>query len=124
MKPCILLVDDNKLDLALNSAVLEAIGYECVIADSCAQAVKKLASKQIDLVLLDINMPQVDGIQFLDALKRTIIFRKTPVLMLSGSNCQKQSKTCGFLGADGYLEKPLDIQEHQKIINNVLRKVA
>ena len=124
MKARILLVDDNKLDLALNSAVLEAIGYECVTACSSAQAIKQLVHNKIDLVLLDLNMPVVDGIQFLEALKRTLMFRNTPVLMLSGVKCEAKSNTCDFLGADGYLQKPLDIQQHQAVINNVIRKTS
>jgi DNA-binding response OmpR family regulator len=75
-----------------------------------------------DLLLLDINMPEVNGIDLLEFIRRHPEWKELPILMLSSEATDQQIDECLELGADGFIGKPVTIDELESAINYVQRK--
>jgi CheY-like chemotaxis protein len=103
-----LFVDDDAKFLAGIKELFSAMAggrWDIYSAESHAQALSLLAQQQMDVVVLDIGMPTMDGIQFLQLLART--HPGQPVVMLTGETTEERRKTCQESGAAQILEKPL-----------------
>jgi len=104
----ILIVDDTIELRALLSKRLSNLGLSSEQAENGRQAMKKLAEKPFDLVLLDIVMPEMDGYQVLSAIKSDIRFRHIPVIVISAIDELDSVIRCIQLGAEDYLPKPFN----------------
>ncbi len=102
-KATILVVDDEELVRKLLQRILEGAGYGVVTADNGRQALDKLAESNINLVLLDIRMPELDGFETLRQLRER---SEIPVIMLSGMGEVTTISDTLSLGADDYVHKP------------------
>jgi CheY-like chemotaxis protein len=71
------------------------------------------------LILLDINMPQVDGFEVLEKLKKDEKLKKIPVIMLTTTDSQREIDKSYQLGANSYITKPVDFREFQNMIKNL-----
>ena len=115
----ILVADDDKDIRSVLALYLEDAGYEVVEAADGAQALQLLQSQRIDLCLLDIMMPQLDGYQVLKQLRET---DDIPVIVVSAKG-QDSEKILGLnLGADDYLVKPFNPLEAVARVNSNLRR--
>lgn len=102
----ILVVDDEPLNIKLLERRLSQIGFAAVPASGGREALAIVEREPIDAVLLDIQMPEMDGFEVLGAIRASDQRRHLPVLMLS-SECQDETIVrCFQLGADDYLVKP------------------
>jgi adenylate cyclase len=104
----ILVVDDDHLNRTLLQRTLEADGHAAQTAASGRQALEMLAEASHDLVLLDIVMPEIDGIGVLEQLKADRHLRHIPVIMISAVDEVDSVVRCIELGAEDYLPKPFD----------------
>ena len=102
-KATILVVDDEEHVRKLLQRVLEGAGYGVVTADNGHQALDKLADSNINLVLLDIRMPELDGFETLRQLRER---SEIPVIMLTGIGEGTTLSDTLSLGADDYVHKP------------------
>ena len=116
----ILIVDDEELNRDVLDRRLKKIGYTTVLADGAAAASKALQENSIDLILLDILMPEVDGIDFLAKLKKSSRFKLVPVIMLTALSDKESVARCIQLGAEAYLLKPFDAKQLQQRIEQSL----
>lgn len=107
MKGNILLVDDETINLDVLSRRLGREGYLVNQADSGQKALDLMQVQQFDLVILDVRMPHIDGIEVLKRIKADNKLRSTPVIMLSSHSSDKLIRKCLLLGAADYLGKPL-----------------
>ena len=116
----ILIVDDEENILSLMAETLRLVGFATETAARGADAVSKIRSEKIDLVLLDINMPVMDGFEVLERIHQ--IKPSLPVIMLSAR--QEKSDVIDGLrkGADDYVSKPFSVEEVVMRINAVLRR--
>lgn len=115
----VLIADDEKEIRELLRLYLEKDGYQVVEAEDGIQAVKLLEKKEIDLALLDIMMPGMDGYQVLKRIREN---SNIPVMILSAKN-QDVDKILGLdLGADDYLSKPFNPLEAMARINSNIRR--
>jgi two-component system sensor histidine kinase/response regulator len=105
---CILVVDDNDLNRRLVILTLGKLGYEVVGAVSGAEALDRIAKRDIDLVLLDIAMPEMDGIEVLTRLRKQFSMLELPVIMFTADDHEEQIVEALSLGANDYLLKPLN----------------
>ena len=109
MDPAILLVDDiedNRITLALR---LETCGYsKLIMAANGREALEKMRAEPVDLVLLDIMMPDIDGYEVLQEMSTDFELRNIPVLMISAIEDIKSVVRCIELGATDYLTKPFN----------------
>jgi two-component system, OmpR family, response regulator len=116
----LLVVDDEKTILELLSGSLRLAGFEVTTAASGAEAVRAVASRRPDLVLLDVMMPDGDGFEALRRMRSTGI--EVPVIFLTARD-EEPDRVNGFdLGADDYVTKPFSLNELLGRIRAVLRR--
>lgn len=104
----VLVVDDNVINRDILARWLKREGLRAVVATNGRQALELLAAETFDLVLLDILMPEMDGIQVLQHLKAYARLREIPVVMISALDEIESVVRCLELGADDYLPKPFN----------------
>ncbi len=104
----LLVADDNKVNRLLLSRSLEQQGHQVALAVDGRQALDMLRSQPFDLLLLDIEMPQMDGFEVLAALKADRALRDLPVIVTSSVEGVANVVRCIELGAEDYLPKPLN----------------
>jgi CheY-like chemotaxis protein len=104
----ILLVDDEEPNRILLSRRLTNEGYRVTAASGGREALELLRQHRFDLVLLDLLMPDMDGIATLDAIKADNSLDGMPVLMLTASNARESVVHCLSLGAADYVIKPVN----------------
>jgi DNA-binding response OmpR family regulator len=105
----LLVVDDDELSRDLLSRHLERQGYTVATAGNGAEALRCMAVESYDLVLLDLQMPEVDGYGVLESMRREEQLRGTPVIMLTAVSERDAVLTCLTLGAADYIVKPFSV---------------
>ncbi len=118
MSSRVLIVDDEEGIRLLYKEELEEEGYEVELASSGEEALKKLDSGQMDMVLLDIKMPGMDGVEVLRMLKEK--YKELPVILCTAYPHYKQE--FGTWASDAYVVKSSDLRELKDKIKDVLRK--
>lgn len=116
----ILVADDDKNTRKYLSAVLEAENYTVLTASDGVEALKVLESEHIDLIVLDIMMPNMDGYEFTRTLRES--GSEIPVLMVSAKVLPKDRHMAFESGTDDYISKPVDPQEMLLRIKALLRR--
>ncbi|HYF24639.1 MAG TPA: response regulator [Baekduia sp.] len=104
----ILVVDDDPIVRRLLVRRLELDGYAVTAAAGGTEALALLGSQHVDLVLLDVLMPDVDGYAVLERIRATERLRHLPVVVISAVDDMTSAVRCIELGADDYLSKPVD----------------
>lgn len=104
----ILVVDDDMLNRIVLSTNLGEQGYTVAMAENGRQALEMLASQPFDVVLLDLVMPELDGYQVLELMKRDNVQREIPVIIISALDEMDSIIRCIEMGATDYLPKPFD----------------
>jgi len=104
----LLVVDDNEMNRDLLSRQLERQGHSVVVAENGQQALELLQAQPFDLMLLDIMMPEMNGYQVLEILKRDNTLREMPVIMISALGEMDSVIRCIEMGAEDYLPKPFN----------------
>src|SRR6187399_2639002 len=117
----ILLVDDEDSIQKLLTYPLERDGYRVVQARDGEEALKRFAEEDVDLVVLDIMLPKIDG---LEVCKRLRAGSAVPIIMLTARD-DELDKVLGLeLGADDYITKPFSIREFRSRVRALLRRAA
>ncbi len=104
----VLIVDDNKVNRLLLSRNVELLGHKASVAENGRVAMEMLLDPEYDLLLLDIEMPEMDGFQVLEALKADPELRDLPVIVTSSVEGLDNVVRCIELGAEDYLPKPVN----------------
>ena len=104
----LLVVDDNSMNRIMLSRYITKLGYQATLAENGRQALDKLQGEPFDLVLLDVQMPEMDGYQVLEHLKADPRLRDIPVIMISAVEELESVVRCIELGAQDYLPKPFN----------------
>jgi two-component system, cell cycle response regulator DivK len=107
----ILVVEDNERNMRLFCDVLQASGYRTVEATTGESAVELALEHVPDLVLMDIQLPDIDGVEALDRLRADERSASLPVLALTAQAMEGDRERFLAAGFDGYLSKPVDIAE-------------
>jgi adenylate cyclase len=104
----VLIADDNKVNRLLLSRSVELLGHRVMLAENGRIALEKLQSQPFDLLLLDIEMPELDGFAVLEQLKADPQLREMPVIVTSSVEGLDNVVRCINLGAEDYLHKPVN----------------
>lgn len=104
----VLVVDDLEDSRALLGRRFSRRGYAVSHADGGAQALAQIADGEVDLVLLDIDMPELDGFEVLQRIRRTHGQQDLPVIMVTIYDDPENVRRALKLGANGFLSKPVD----------------
>lgn len=118
LKKHILVVDDEPVWLRMLTQILQNKGYDVKEASSGADALKTLKNYVPDLILLDVRMPDMNGFDLLDQIKKVPNLAEKPVVFVSAMDDFHAKKVARELGAADYILKPIDERE----VNSVLAK--
>lgn len=122
MKPKILVVDDEPDALELIEFNLKAAGFDVVTAADGSEALRKARSMAPDLILLDLMLPEVDGLEVCKILRRGDETADIPIMMLTAKAAEMDRVLGLELGADDYVTKPFSPRELVLRVKNLLRR--
>ena len=118
----LLVVDDNKVNRLLLSRSLEQMGHRVATAENGVVALARLRDESFDLMLLDMEMPEMDGFTVLEHLARDLKLRDLPVIVTSSLEGVAHVARCIELGAEDYLYKPVNAVLLKARVNSSLEK--
>ncbi len=121
-KPLILIADDRPGSRELLRLVLERAGYAVLEAEDGHQAVERANSGNPDLIMLDLQMPGLDGYGVLAALRKDLRFRNLPVLALTASAMRGDKEKIMEAGFTDYLAKPAGPEALRETVARLLRE--
>lgn len=105
-KKRILLVDDEEDLVTTMLFQLEAAGYEVITAYDGIEALNKARKEKVDLLILDLMLPKMDGYKVCGLLKKDVRYSKIPIILFSAKAQESDLKTGEEVGADAYIVKP------------------
>ena len=117
----ILVVDDNPVNLTIAQKVLENANYQVVTAKNGREAIKDLWLNQYDAVLMDIQMPQMDGYQATRHIREEMKLTQLPIIALSANVMQKDKDLSQAAGMNEHLGKPLDINRLLLVLKQLIK---
>ena len=124
IKPVILAVDDLPENIELLDAYLAGQGYEIVTAANGEEALEKLSGNQIDLILLDVMMPGIDGFEVTRRVRQDDAHRLLPIILVTSLN-EREDRVKGIeAGCDDFISKPVDKMELQARVRSSLKVKA
>ena len=113
----ILVVEDDVRNIFALSSVLEPMGGNIVIARNGREALARLAANPApDLVLMDIMMPEMDGIEAMQTIRRNPAMRDLPIIALTAKAMPDDQQRCLAAGANDYITKPIDVDKLVSLI--------
>jgi two-component system cell cycle response regulator DivK len=107
----ILVVEDNPLNLKLVRDVLEFAGYHVIAANSGEEGLTAAQDASPDLVLMDLQLPGIDGTETLRMLRQGTLGRDVPVVAVTAFAMAEDRKRAAKAGFDGYIEKPISVRD-------------
>ncbi|KKH45463.1 response regulator [Methanosarcina sp. 1.H.A.2.2] len=116
----ILIVEDNPLIMELVRTLLDSFGYESIEAEDGPIAINLVKKNRVNLILLDIQLPGIDGTEVLKILKKDPDTREIPVIALTAHAMQGDEDRFLKEGCSGYVSKPIDIQRFKSIIAELI----
>jgi DNA-binding response OmpR family regulator len=117
----ILIVDDDELVLMAMRELLKSQNYEVLTFSRGSEVLKILDKEILDLIILDIVMPEMDGFELCKKIREKQNFRTTPILFLSAKNQEEDQKRGLEVGANLFLSKPINPQRLLALIADVIR---
>jgi two-component system cell cycle response regulator DivK len=124
IKGTILYVEDNSDNRKLVRRVLEVEGYSVIEAKDGAQALERLGTEMIDLALMDINMPDMDGYTLTAKIKAMPEYSKLPIVAVTANVMRGDRERSLQAGCDGYIQKPIDIDTLSQQIEKFLTRTT
>ena len=116
----ILVIDDDVTVRESHEAVLKANGYEVDVAENGREAIKKSRARVYNLALVDLRLPDMDGIELLTSMRETV--PKTVKIIITGYPSQENAIEAVNRGADGYIVKPYTMEDLLRKIKEQLQK--
>ncbi len=116
----ILIVEDNERNMKLLRDVLQATGYETVEAENAEDGLRIAAERKPDLVLMDIQLPGMSGIDALRVLRADPDTKAIPVVAVTASVMQQDRKQFTEAGFDGYIGKPINVRNFLQTVKEML----
>lgn len=121
MGKTVLVVDDSATMRQMVTYTLSNAGYQVVEAGNGKEAVRKLnGGAKPDLVVTDLNMPEMDGITLIQEIRKMAALKFTPILMLTTESADDKKKAGQAAGATGWIVKPFNPDQMLKVIQKVL----
>ena len=120
----ILFLDDDPLSLKMYSRITDLAGYRSITTTDAEEAIKLATTQPLALMFTDFQMPKMDGLAVIQALRAQEITKNLPVYMLSGSTSTDLHERVIQAGGQGYLRKPVRLEALLNIIStNLTRKL-
>ena len=122
--PKVLLVEDNPMNLELATDLLEACGIEVIAANSGEAAIKLAQEQKPNLILMDLSLPGMDGLQATAALKANPQTRLIPVVAVTAHAMKGDEQRALDAGCEGYITKPIDTRMFPVLVAQYLQRAA
>jgi two-component system cell cycle response regulator DivK len=116
----VLIVEDNEKNMKLVRDVLQVKGYATVEAGNAEDGIRLASERRPDLVLMDIQLPGMNGIDALGVLRNDPATANIPVIAVTASVMQQDRKLITEAGFDGYIGKPINLKEFLDTVRNIL----
>ena len=116
----VLTVDDSRTILAMLRHTLSNAGFEVLQAEDGQQGLNVLASETVDVVITDINMPVMDGIEFIKKVRSSGEHNSLPILILTTETSQDKRDQGRAAGGTGWIVKPFDLEKLISVIHRVV----
>jgi CheY-like chemotaxis protein len=124
MRQRILLVEDNVVNQRVASRMLQRLGLQADVASNGVEAVSAVEAQEYALVLMDCQMPEMDGYQAAGAIRRlSTIARNVPIVAMTANAMQGDRERCLAAGMDDYMTKPLTLDALQGMLKNWIELV-
>jgi two-component system, cell cycle response regulator DivK len=120
MSGSVLIVDDNIDNLAVTQILLEGEGFEVRMAEDASQALKTLTTFRPDLILMDIQLPGMDGLELTRLLRQNQALGNVPIVALSAYAMQIDEENARAAGCQGYITKPIDTRTFVAVVRTYL----
>ncbi len=121
-KAVIFYIEDNMDNRTLIRRILTAEDYQVVEAENAKEALEKLETLRPDMILMDINMPEVDGYTLTAQIRGITGFESIPIVALTANVMRGDRERSLEAGCDGYIQKPIDIDFLPQQVERYLRK--
>ena len=112
-----MLADDNSANAAMIAEYLEAVGYQVATATDGVEAIARARERAPDVILMDNQMPNMDGLEAIRRLRGDQELRRIPIVALTALAMPGDRDRCLEAGADAYLAKPVGMKELHQTIN-------
>lgn len=121
MSKRILSVDDSRTMREMVAMTLRKAGFEVILAEDGINAIEVLEANNndVDVIITDLNMPNMDGLQLVRELRARPEFKGTPILFLTTRNSDADKAQGRAAGATGWIAKPFDPQKLVQVVNKV-----
>ncbi len=116
----IFVVDDNPDNLMLTQILLDMAGYDVYTAQDAEQACEVLRTLRPSLILMDIQLPGMDGLDLTRQLRQTAEFRDVPIVALTAYAMKGDEENARRAGCDGYITKPIDTHTFASTVGEFL----
>ena len=116
----VLTVDDSRTILAMLQHTLSTAGFEVLQAEDGAKALDVLEVEDVDVVITDVNMPVMDGIEFIRRVRASGRYQSLPILILTTETSQEKRDLGRSAGGTGWIVKPFDPEKLVSVIRRVV----
>ncbi len=120
MSKLIMSVDDSASIRQMVSFTLKTAGYEVIEATDGSDAFNKLCDSKVDLILADLNMPNMDGIELIQKVRSNSVNKFTPIIMLTTESQEEKKQQGRNAGATGWIVKPFKPEQLVNVIKKVI----
>lgn len=121
--PLLLLVEDNEANIETVSDYLTCRGFRLVYARDGAEAIEVAKAEQPDLILMDIQMPEMDGLEATRRLRAEATLVKTPIIALTALAMPGDREKCLSVGVTEYITKPVSLKKLVETIDHLLQEI-
>lgn len=115
----VLAIDDSRTIRSLVRKVMEDAGFQCVCAEDGVEGVHRFAEENPDIVITDINMPNMDGFGVIDSIRSGTSNRMVPILVLTTESADHLKAKAREAGATGWIVKPFDDETIVSLVRRV-----
>ena len=122
MKKCVLLIEDNRRTVDVISQELKMLGYDVMVAMSGPEGIKMADDHSPDVIVMDIRMPKMDGLEAVSHIRKNPKTKSIPILAATAKTLPGDKEKCLAGGCDGYLPKPFTHRQLGAAIEKLLRK--
>lgn len=120
MAKCILVVDDSETVRQVLQMTLGNAGFDVLEAVDGIDALDKLSMSQVDMLITDLNMPNMDGLELIKKVRQEGTHRFTPIVMLTTESSEEKKLAGREAGASGWIVKPFKPEQLLKVVKMVL----
>lgn len=117
----LLIIEDDESMRAVYQRVFSAEGYDLRIAEDAQSLSKVLDDKLVDLIILDIGLPWINGFEVAQMLRDHKDLKKIPIIFVSGHQTQDDMKKAFQVGADDFIKKPFDVEKLKKSVASLIK---